>query len=76
VRGVGHEAALLLERHVEAREQFVERAREAAQLAALVADGQTLAEILRVDVRGAFAHLDDGREALAREEVAAEAREE
>src|SRR5205085_1274997 len=54
--------------------QVVEYACEPAQLATLVGDGQALAQIGGGDARGAVAHLDNGREALAREKISAEAR--
>src|SRR2546429_520166 len=52
VRGVGHEASLLLERKIETGQQVVECAREPPQLAALVGDGQALAQIGRSNARG------------------------
>src|SRR5205085_8582533 len=56
--------------------QLVEYLREATECVARVGHGQALVQVRRADARGPVPHLDDGREALAREEVAAQARDE
>ena len=71
VRGVGHEAALLLERGVEPREQIVEHRRELTQLVARIADRQPLVQARRADLGGARRHRGDGSKAAPRECIAA-----
>src|SRR2546423_15716127 len=60
------------ERLVEAREKFVEGRGETTEFVARVAERQALVQILRADAARALRHRDDGGEASAREEPAAE----
>jgi hypothetical protein len=75
VRGVGHEAALLLEGRAEAREQLVEGRGELPQLVARVGDGQLAVETPGPDAARGLGHRGHRREPAAREEPAAEARQ-
>src|SRR5437588_9869402 len=60
------------ERLVEAREKFVEGRGETTEFVARVAERQALVQILCADAARALRHRDDGGEASAREEPAAQ----
>ncbi len=71
VRGVGHEAALPLERGLEAAEQLVEHRGEPPELVVGVLHREPRVQRARTDARRALRHRRHGAQALARERVAA-----
>src|SRR3989442_5998650 len=71
MRSIRHEAALLLERSIEPRQQRIDDAGERAQLVTLVRHRQPLMQVSCADARRRRAHLYHWRETLARKKVAA-----
>ena len=71
MRSIRHEAALLLKRSIEPRQQRVDDAGKPAQLVALIRDRQPLMQVSCADARRRRAHSYHWRETLAGKKVAA-----
>ena len=73
VRSVGHKPPLLFKRAVQPFKQAVERGRQITKLIARILHRQALVQVPRADVRCRLAHGDYWSQALARQEIAADA---